>query len=147
MGYIRLWKKPFLVQKLNADVMSESLSQTPIVPEHATASASAVIWDESSMEVVRFVHETKEGLEAEHLSRSYSLPKQVNITAESLNPGIYKRIMHKLLFVEEGFMKDEISRRSYRACPIPSYLVYKKLEANFRSIGNKCEPFELTVIP
>lgn len=102
-------KKPYLVQKLNADVMSEALSKTPIVLEHATASAQA-IWDENSMEVVRFVHGTSEALQAEHLSRTYSLPKQVEITAETFNPGIYKRIMHQLLFVEEGFMRDEISR-------------------------------------
>ena len=102
-------KKPYLVQKLNADVMSEALSQTPIVIEHATASTQA-IWDENSMEVARFVHGTSEALQAEHLSRTYSLPKQVEITAVTLDPGIYKRIMHQLLFVEEGFMRDEISR-------------------------------------
>lgn len=102
-------KKPYLVQKLNADVMSEALSQTPIVIEHPTASTQA-IWDENSMEVVRFVHGTSEALQAEHLSRTYSLPKQVEITAVTLDPGIYKRIMHQLLFVEEGFMRDEISR-------------------------------------
>ncbi|XP_078348623.1 3'-5' exoribonuclease HELZ2-like isoform X2 [Oculina patagonica] len=100
-------KKPYLVQKLNADVMSEALSHTPIVLEHATASAQA-IWEENSMEVVRFVHGTSEALQAEHLSRTYRLPKQVEITSETLNPNSYKRIMHQLLFVEEGFMRDEI---------------------------------------
>ena len=102
-------KKPYLVKKLNADVMSESLSQMSIVPEHATASAEAV-WDEVSMEVIRFVHETSEAVQAEHLSRTYCLPKKVEITAETLSPAVYKSLMHQILFVEEGFMKDEISR-------------------------------------
>ena len=102
-------KKPYLVKKLNADVMSESLSQMSIVPEQATASAETV-WDEVSMEVIRFVHGTSEAVQAEHLSRTYCLPKKVEITAETLSPTIYKSLMHQLLFVEEGFMKDEISR-------------------------------------
>lgn len=102
-------KKPYLVKKLNADVMSESLSQMSIVPEHATASAETV-WDEVSMEVIRFVHGTSEAVQAEHLSRTYCLPKKVEITAETLSPTIYKSLMHQLLFVEERFMKDEISR-------------------------------------
>lgn len=102
-------KKPYLVKKLNADVMSESLSQTSIVPKHATESAEAV-WDEVSMEVVRFVHGTSEAVQAEHLSRTYCLPRKVGITAETLSPAVYKSLMHQLLFVEEGFMKDEISR-------------------------------------
>jgi len=102
-------KKPYLVKRLNADVMSESLSQTSIVPEHATTSPPAV-WDEVSMEVVRFVHGTSEAVQAEHLSRTYCLPKKREITAETLSPAVYKSLMHQLLFVEEGFMKDEISR-------------------------------------
>ena len=102
-------KKPYLVKKLNADVMSESWSQMSIVPEHATASAETV-WDEVSMEVIRFVHGTSEAVQAEHLSRTYCLPKKVEITAEILGPTVYKSLMHQLLFVEEGFMKDEISR-------------------------------------
>ena len=102
-------KKPYLVKKINADVMSESLSQMSIVPEHATASAETV-WDEVSMEVIRFVHGTSEAVQAEHLSRTYCLPKKVEITAETLGPTVYKSLMHQLLFVEEGFMKDEISR-------------------------------------
>lgn len=102
-------KKPYLVKKLNADVMSESLSQTSIVPKHATASA-ATVWDEVSMEVIRFVHGTSEAVQAEHLSRTYCLPRKVEIAAETLSPSVYKNLMHQLLFVEEGFMKDEISR-------------------------------------
>ena len=102
-------KKPYLVKKLNADVMSESLSQMSIVPEQATASAETV-WDEVSMAVIRFVHGTSEAVQAEHLSRTYCLPKKVEITAETLSPAVYKSLMHQILFVEEGFMKDEISR-------------------------------------
>ena len=99
-------KKPYLMQKLNADVHSESLSQSDIVSQHPTAAA---IWDESSVEVVRFIYGTAEALQGEHLSRTYSLPKQVDITDNELNRDNYKRIMHQLLFVEEGFMKDEIA--------------------------------------
>ena len=95
------------MQKLNVDVQSESLSKAPIVSQHLAASA---IWDERSMEVVRFVHKTGEALQGEHLSRIYSLPKQVDITADELSRDNYKNVMHQLLFVEEGFMKDEISR-------------------------------------
>ena len=102
-------KKPYLVKKLSTDVMSESLSQTSIVPKHAGASATAV-WDEVSMEVVRFFHGTSEAVQAERLSKMYCLPKKVEITAESLSPAVYKSLMHQLLFVEEGFMKNEISR-------------------------------------
>ena len=94
------------MQKLNADVHSESLSQSTIVSQHAIATA---IWDESSVEVVRFIRGTDEALQGEHLSRTYSLPKQVDITDNELNRDNYKRIMHQLLFVEEGFMKDEIA--------------------------------------
>ena len=87
-------KKPYLVKKLNADVMSESLSQESIVPKHATASATAV-WDEVSMEVIRFVHGTSEAVQAEHLSRTYCLPRKVEITAETLSPAVYKSLMHQ----------------------------------------------------
>ena len=100
-------KKPYLVQKLNADVHSDSLSQCPTVSEH---DAAPVIWEEGSVEVVRFVYATGEALQGEHLSRTYSLRKEVNIAAETLSRDNYKQIMHQLLFVEEGFMKDEISR-------------------------------------
>jgi len=100
-------RKPYLMQKLTVDVDRESLSQGAIISQHATAAA---IWDESSVDVVRFIHGTDEALQGEHLSRTYSLPKQVDITDNKLNRDNYKRIMHQLLFVEEGFMKDEISR-------------------------------------
>ena len=102
-------KTPYLVKRINADVMSESLSLASIVPEHVTTSPTA-IWDEVSMKVVKFVHGTSEAVQAEHLSRTYCLPKKVEITAETLSPAVYKSLMHQLLFLEEGFMKDEISR-------------------------------------
>ena len=96
------------MKKLNADVTSESTT-LPIAPEHL-ATHTPAIWDERSVEVVRFVHETREALQAEHLSRKYSLPRQAEITNELLSPKIYKHVMHQLLFVEERFMKEEISR-------------------------------------
>ena len=100
-------KTSYLVQRLNADVQSASLSETSIVSQPAIASA---IWVERSMEVVRFGHSTGEALRAEHLSRRYSLPEQVKITADHLHQDNYKTVMHQLLFEEEGFMKSEISR-------------------------------------
>ena len=100
-------KKPYLIRKLNADVQSESLSKAPIVSQHLAASA---IWDERSVEVIKLIHKTGEALQGEHLSRIYSLPKKVEITADELSRDNYKNVMHELLFVEEGFMKDEISR-------------------------------------
>ena len=101
-------RKPYLMKKLNADVTSESTT-LPIAPEHL-ATHTPAIWDERSVEVVRFVHETREALKAEHLSRKYSLPRQAEIADELLSPKIYKHVMHQLLFVEERFMKEEISR-------------------------------------
>ena len=100
-------RKPYLVRRLNVDVQSGSLAQTSIFLQHATATA---VWDERSMDVVRFVHKTGEALQGEHLSRIYSLQKQGNITAEELRSDNYKTVMHQLLFVEEGFMKRELSR-------------------------------------
>ena len=100
-------KTSYLVQRLNADVQSASLSETSIVSQPVIASA---IWVERSMEVVRFGHSTGEALRAEHLSRKYSLPEQVKITADHLRHDNYKAVMHQLLFEEEGFMKSEISR-------------------------------------
>lgn len=102
-------RKPYLVRRLNVDVQSGSLPQTSIFSQHATATA---VWDERSMDVVRFVHKTGEALQGEHLSRIYSLQKQGNITAEELGRDNYKTAMHQLLFVEEGFMKRELSRYS-----------------------------------
>ena len=101
-------RKPYLMKKLNADVTSESIT-LPIAPEYL-ATHTPEIWDERSVKVVRFVHETREALQVEHLSRKYSLPGQVEITDELLSPEIYKDVMHQLLFVEERFMKEEISR-------------------------------------
>ncbi|XP_022797854.1 uncharacterized protein LOC111336086, partial [Stylophora pistillata] len=101
-------RKPYLVKKLTADVTSESVT-LPTAPEHLATHASA-IWDERSVEVVRFVHETKEALQAEHLSRKHILPRQVEITDKVLSPKIYKNVMHQLLFAEERFMREEISR-------------------------------------
>ena len=101
-------RKPYLVKKLNADVTSES-NTLPIAREHLASQAPA-IWDESSVEVVRFNQATREALQAEHLLRKYSLPRQLEIADELLSPKIYKSVMHQLLFVEERFMKEEISR-------------------------------------
>lgn len=101
-------KTPYLVRRLNADVRSKHLSQTPIVSQHVTVSA---VWDERCVDVVKFDHKTgAETLKAEHLSRKYSLPKKVNIAADELHRDNYKTVMHQLLFMEEGFMKNEISR-------------------------------------
>ncbi|XP_022797830.1 uncharacterized protein LOC111336066 [Stylophora pistillata] len=101
-------RKPYLVKRLNADVSSGS-GTLPIAPVNSATHESA-IWDEMSVEVVRFVHETGEALQAEHLSRKYSLPRQVEITEDVLSPRTYKKMVHQLLFVEERFMKEEISR-------------------------------------
>ena len=101
-------RKPYLVKKLNADVTSES-NTLPIAREHLASQAPA-IWDERSVEVVRFNQATREALQAEHLLRKYSLPRQLEIADEFLSPKIYKSVMHQLLFVEERFMKEEISR-------------------------------------
>ena len=100
-------KTPYLVRRLNTDVRNESLSQTPIVSQHVTVSA---IWDECCVDVVKFDHKSGETLKEEQLSRMYSLPKKVNITVDELRRDNYKTIMHQLLFMEEGFMKNEISR-------------------------------------
>ena len=105
-------KTSYLVQRLNADVQSASLSETSIASQPVIASA---IWGERSMEVVRFGHRTGVALRAEHLSRRYSLPEKVKITADHLHRGNYKTVMHQLLFKEEGFMRSEISR--YVLCP------------------------------
>ena len=104
-------RKPYLVKRLNADVSSGS-GTLPIAPVNSATHESA-IWDEMSVEVVRFVHETGEALQAEHLSRKYSLPRQVEITEDVLSPKTYKKMVHQLLFVEERFMKEEISRYVY----------------------------------
>ena len=101
-------RKPYLLKKLNADVTSEPMT-LPSAPEHLASRAPA-IWDERSVEVVRFIHATREALQAEHLSRKYGLPRQVDITDELLSPKIYKSVMHQLLFLEERFMKEQISR-------------------------------------
>lgn len=100
-------KTPYLVRRLNADVRSESLSQTPIVSQHVTVSA---MWDERCVDVVKFDHKTGETLKEEQLSRMYSIPKKVNITVDELRRDNYKAVMHQLLFMEEGFMKNEILR-------------------------------------
>ena len=118
-------KKPYLVRRLNVDVQSGSLPQTSIFLQHATATA---VWDERSMDVVRFVHKTGEALQGEHLSRIYSLQKQGNITAEELRRDNYKTVMHQLLFVEEGFMTNELSRYS-------KHLIYTYWEASRSVLG------------
>ena len=100
-------KTPYLVRRLNAEVRSESLSRTAIVSQHVTVSA---IWDERCVDVVNFDHKTGETLKEEQLSRMYSIPKKVNITADELRRDNYKAVMHQLLFMEEGFMKNEILR-------------------------------------
>ena len=105
-------RKSYLIKKLNADVTSEPMT-LPRAPEHLASYAPA-IWDERSVEVVRFIHATREALQAEHLSRKYGLPRQVDITDELLSPKIYKNVMHQLLFLEERFMKEQISRYAQR---------------------------------
>ena len=100
-------RKPYLLKKLNADVTSEPMT-LPSAPEHLASHAPA-IWNERSVEVVRFIHATREALQAEHLSRKYGLPT-LDITDELLSPKIYKSVMHQLLFLEERFMKEQISR-------------------------------------
>ena len=97
-------KKPYLVQKLNADVHSKaSALSPPNVP-------SAAIWNERSVQVVRFVPESGVALQGMHWSRVYSLQEKLKIPDEELSRDNYKKIMHALLHVEEGFMKAEIAR-------------------------------------
>ena len=117
--------KPYLVRRLNVDVQSESPPQISIVSQHVTATA---IWDEHSMDVVRFVQKTGQALQAEHLSRIYSLQKQEKITAKELRRDNYKTVMHQLLFVEEGFMTNELSRYS-------KHLIYTYWEASRSVLG------------
>ncbi|XP_068761003.1 3'-5' exoribonuclease HELZ2-like isoform X3 [Montipora capricornis] len=97
-------KKPYLVQKLNADVHSEVSTLSPSnVP-------SAAIWNERSVQVVRLVPESGAALQGMHWSRVYSLQEKLKIPDEKLSRDNYKKIMHALLHVEEGFMKAEIAR-------------------------------------
>ena len=100
-------KKPYLVKKLTADVHSKSWSIDRVISHDVQ---DAAFWDERSVQVVRFVHETSEALQRVHLSRKYSLPMGVQIPTEKLTRSNYKEMMHALLHVEEHFMKDEISR-------------------------------------
>ena len=101
--------KPSHKVRFPTKVKYDALIKASIFSQHATATA---VWDERSTDVVRFVHKTGEALQGEHLSRIYSLQKQGNITAEELRRDNYKTVMHQLLFVEEGFMKRELSRYS-----------------------------------
>ena len=117
--------KPYLVRRLNVDVQSESPPQISIVSKHVTATA---IWDEHSMDVVRFVQKTGQALQAEHSSRIYSLQKQGKITAKELRRDNYKTVMHQLLFVEEGFMTNELSRYS-------KHFIYNYWEASRSVLG------------
>ncbi|XP_068761024.1 3'-5' exoribonuclease HELZ2-like isoform X3 [Montipora capricornis] len=97
-------KKTYLVQKLNADVHSEASTLSPSnVP-------SAAIWNERSVQVVRLVPESGATLQGMHWSRVYSLQENLKIPDEKLSRNNYKKIMHALLHVEEGFMKAEIAR-------------------------------------
>ncbi|XP_044184435.1 uncharacterized protein LOC114957638 isoform X2 [Acropora millepora] len=100
-------KKPYLVKKLTADVHSQSWSLDPVISHNVQ---DATFWDERSVQVVRFVDQTDEALQRLHLSRKYSLPVSLQIPTEKLTRNNYKEIMHALLYVEERFMKDEISR-------------------------------------
>ncbi|XP_067043097.1 3'-5' exoribonuclease HELZ2-like isoform X4 [Acropora muricata] len=100
-------KKPYLVKKLTADVHSQSWSLDPVISHNVQ---DATFWDERSVQVVRFVDQTDEALQRLHLSRKYSLPVGLQIPTENLTRSNYKEIMHALLYVEERFMKDEISR-------------------------------------
>ena len=100
-------KKPYLVRKLTADVHSQSWSLDPVISHNVQ---DAAFWDERSVQVVKFVHETDEALQREHLSRKYRLPMGVQIPTQNLTCNNYKAIMHALLYVEEHFMKDQISR-------------------------------------
>ena len=99
-------KKPYLVQKLNADVHSET-SALAIGPCNVPSSA---IWNERSLQVVRFFPESFEALQGMHWSRVYSLREDLKLPDEELSRSNYKKIMHALLHVEEGFMKAEIAR-------------------------------------
>ena len=100
-------KKPYLVKKLTADVHSQSWSLDPVISHNVQ---DATFWDERSVQVVRFVDQTGEALQILHLSRIYNLPVGLQIPTEKLTRSNYKEIMHALLYVEERFMKDEISR-------------------------------------
>ena len=100
-------KKPYLAKKLTADVHSQSWSLDPVISHNVQ---DATFWDERSVQVVRFVDQTDEALQRLHLSRKYSLPVSLQIPTEKLTRNNYKEIMHALLYVEERFMKDEISR-------------------------------------
>ena len=106
-------RKPYLIQKLNADVVGSLLLNEQTSVRNNLASHQ---WDECSVQVVKFGHGTKAALHNEHLSRFYSLPKEpgnlvsTSGNTEALTSQNYKDVMHQLLFLEELYMKKEISR-------------------------------------
>ncbi|XP_068675109.1 3'-5' exoribonuclease HELZ2-like isoform X2 [Montipora foliosa] len=122
-------KKPYLVQKLNADVHSET-SALAIGPCNVPSSA---IWNERSLQVVRFFPESFEALQGMHWSRVYSLREDLKLPDEELSRSNYKKIMHALLHVEEGFMKAEIARYT-----LNNVQLHARLNISDEMTGMKC---------
>ena len=108
-------KKPYLLQGLNVDIanmdalkgVSEIRQQLQLDP---------IVWTEGSIDIVPWPEITDTSHHDVLLLEKYRLPERIEnvislqIVERNLSMENYKRVMHQLLFTEELFMKNAISR-------------------------------------
>ena len=109
-------QKSHLAVKMNIEVGSQEFLQE-FGEEKSKLALDWTPWDDGSREIVKFEPKLQSVFNDEHLMDKYKLPKVEDIVPSSLldksqglSPKNYQDVMHQLLFVEEFYIRKQISR-------------------------------------
>lgn len=109
-------KEAHLAVKMNIEVGSQEFLQE-FSEEKSKLSLDWTLWDDGSREIVKFEPKRPSVFNNEHLIDKYKLPGVEDIIpsplldkSQGLSPINYMDVMHQLLFVEEFYIRQQISR-------------------------------------
>ena len=74
------------------------------------------MWDDGSVEIIKFQSQPNVASDEETLVNAFKLPKRLEniVSAQVMKYELtmenYKRVLHQLLFAEEMFMRKQLSR-------------------------------------
>ena len=102
--------------KMNIEVGSQEFLEE-FGEEKSKLDLDWTLWDDGSREIVKFEPKRPAVFNNDKLIDKYKLPKAEDIVpcplldkTQGLSPKNYKDVMHQLLFVEEFYIRKQISR-------------------------------------
>lgn len=109
-------KSACLAVKMNIEVGSQEFLQE-FDEEKSKVALDCTLWDDGSREIVKFEPQKPSVFKNDHLINKYKLPKAEDIIpcplldkSQGLSPKNYLNVMHRLLFVEEFYIRKQIAR-------------------------------------